>query len=57
MQPQYNRYGRPGGMGAGGAAMLGGGAGLLGGLLLADAMTPDYCGGDCGGGDGGGGGE
>lgn len=34
-------------MGAGGAALLGGGAGLLGGLLIADAMTPD-CGGGCG---------
>jgi hypothetical protein len=28
-------------MGAGGAAALGAGAGLLGGMVLADAMTPD----------------
>lgn len=28
-------------MGPGGAALLGGGAGLLGGFLLADALTPD----------------
>jgi hypothetical protein len=47
-------------MGAGGAAALGAGAGLLGGMVLADAMTPDvvqntnvYEGGDSGGGGGG----
>ena len=45
--PQHHggRPGRPGRMGAGGAAMMGAGAGLLGGLLIADAMTPDYVGG------------
>lgn len=50
-QQQQGRYGRRPGMGAGGAAMLGGGAGLLGGLLIADMMTPDCGGGDCGGGE------
>ncbi len=59
--PYGSRY-RPG-MGPGGAAALGAGAGLLGGMLLADAMTPDvvqqttiYDGGAGGGGDWGGGG-
>ena len=31
-----------GGMGPGGAMALGAGAGFLGGMLVADAMTPDY---------------
>lgn len=49
--PYGQPYGQPtrrfgGGMGAGGAAMMGAGAGLLGGLLIADAMTPD-CAGAC----------
>ncbi|KAL4439934.1 hypothetical protein ABPG75_002935 [Micractinium tetrahymenae] len=59
--PYAGRY-RPG-MGPGGAAALGAGAGLFGGVLLADAMTPDvvqqttiYEGGADGGGDWGGGG-
>lgn len=50
-------------MGPGGAAALGAGAGLLGGVVLADAMTPDvvqqtmiYNGAADGGGDWGGGG-
>ncbi|WWD02174.1 hypothetical protein V865_000212 [Kwoniella europaea PYCC6329] len=51
-------YGRRGygGMGMGAPLLMGGGAGLLGGMLLADAMTPDYGGGFGGGGDFGGGG-
>ncbi|KAL4458930.1 hypothetical protein ABPG75_013795 [Micractinium tetrahymenae] len=47
-QPYGGRYGRPGGIGAGGAAMMGAGAGFLGGLLIADAMTPDCAPGDSG---------
>jgi len=35
-------YGRRPGMGAGGAAMLGAGGGLLGGMMLADAMDDRY---------------
>lgn len=58
---------RRSGMGVGGAAALGAGGGLLGGLLLADAFDDhddyqqgfddgaDYGGGDFGGGDFGGG--
>ncbi|WWC63520.1 uncharacterized protein I303_106123 [Kwoniella dejecticola CBS 10117] len=49
------RYGGMGGMGMGAPLLMGGGAGLLGGMLMADAMTPDY-GGGFGGGDFGGGG-
>ncbi|WVW85398.1 hypothetical protein I302_107436 [Kwoniella bestiolae CBS 10118] len=54
----YGRRGYGGmGMGMGAPMLMGGGAGLLGGMLLADAMTPDYGGGFGGGGfDGGGGG-
>ncbi|KAL4421112.1 hypothetical protein ABPG77_001507 [Micractinium sp. CCAP 211/92] len=59
--PYASRY-RPG-VGPGGAAALGASAGLLGGVMLADAMTPDvvqqttiYEGGAGGGGDWGGGG-
>ncbi|KAI4103108.1 MAG: hypothetical protein L6R37_003994 [Teloschistes peruensis] len=54
---------RSGGMGAGGAAALGVGGGLLGGMVLADAMGGDDGGdgggddGDYGGGDDGGGGD
>lgn len=44
-QPQqvvYVQEQRSTGIGAGGAAALGAGAGFLGGVLLADAMRPDY---------------
>ncbi|KAL4439940.1 hypothetical protein ABPG75_002941 [Micractinium tetrahymenae] len=44
-QPQqvvYVQEQRSSGIGAGGAAALGAGAGFLGGVLLADAMRPDH---------------
>lgn len=44
-QPQqvvYVQEQRSNGIGTGGAAALGAGAGFLGGVLLADAMRPDY---------------
>lgn len=55
--PGGGYYGQPqrSGMGAGGAAALGVGGGLLGGMLLADAFDGDMGGGDMGGGDMGGG--
>lgn len=52
----YGHPPRKGGMGVGGAAALGVGGGLLGGMMLADAMDDDNDGGgDYGGGDDGGG--
>ncbi|WWC90578.1 uncharacterized protein L201_005514 [Kwoniella dendrophila CBS 6074] len=54
----YGGYGGGyGGMGMAGPMMLGGGAGLLGGMLIADSMSGGYGGGFGGGDFGGGGGD